>query len=147
MKIRKAKIKDLDTLQIISKEQFKVEKLRPRFNLYLKDNSYNTQIIEEKGTVIGFIIIKFLYKNLIDIYSIAIKKEYQIRGYAYKLLRSVLKKFHKYKITLEVSEDNVAKKLYLKCGFKIDSVRKKYYGNEDAILMSFYKLEPGSEES
>ena len=76
MKIRKAKIKDLDTLQIISKEQFKVEKLRPRFNLYLKDNSYNTQIIEEKGTVIGFIIIKFLYKNLIDIYSIAIKKEY-----------------------------------------------------------------------
>ena len=85
MKIRKAKIKDLDTLQIISKEQFKVEKLRPRFNLYLKDNSYNTQIIEEKGTVIGFIIIKFLYKNLIDIYSIAIKKEYQNRGYAYKL--------------------------------------------------------------
>ena len=60
MKIRKAKIKDLDTLQIISKEQFKVEKLRPRFNLFLKDNSYNTQIIEEKGTVIGFIIIKFL---------------------------------------------------------------------------------------
>ena len=41
----------------------------------------------------------------------------------------------------------MAKKLYLKCGFKIDSVRKKYYGNEDAILMSFYKLEPGSEES
>ncbi len=147
MKIRKAKIKDLDTLQIISKEKFKVEKLRPRFNLYLKDNSYNTQIIEEKGTVIGFIIIKFLYKNLIDIYSIAIKKEYQNRGYAYKLLSSVLKKFHKYKITLEVSEDNVAKKLYLKCGFKIDYVRKKYYGNEDAILMSFYKLEPGSEES
>ena len=48
MKIRKAKIKDLDTLQIISEEQFKVEKLRPRFNFLLKDNSYNTQIIEEK---------------------------------------------------------------------------------------------------
>ena len=44
MKIRKAKIKDLDTLQIISKEQFKVEKLRPRFNLYLKDNSYISKI-------------------------------------------------------------------------------------------------------
>ena len=29
----------------------------------------------------------------------------------------------------------------------VDSVRKRYYGNNDAILMSFYKLEPGSEES
>ena len=146
MKIRKAKIKDLDTLEIISKEQFKVEKLQPRFQLLLNDNSYQIQIIEEEA-VIGFIIIKFLYKNLIDIYSIAIKKEYQNRGYGYNLLSSVLKNFHKYKITLEVSEDNVAKKLYLKCGFKIDSVRKRYYGNKDAILMSFYKLEPGSEES
>lgn len=147
MKIRKAKIKDLDTLEIISKEQFKVKKLQPRFKLLLNDNSYHIQIIEEKGTVIGFIIIKLLYENLIDIYSIAIKKEYQNRGYGYKLLSRVLKNFHKYKITLEVSEDNVAKKLYLKCGFKIDSVRKRYYGNNDAILMSFYKLEPGSEES
>ena len=147
MKIRKAKIKDLDNLQIISKEQFKVEKLRPRFNLLLKDNSYNTQIIEEKGAVIGFIITKFLYKNLIDIYSIAIKREYQNRGYGYKLLSNILKNFHEYKITLEVSEDNIAKKLYLKCGFKIDSVRKRYYGNKDAILMSYYKLEPGSDES
>ena len=146
MKIRKAKIKDLDTLEIISKEQFKVEKLQPRFQLLLNDNSYQIQIIEEEA-VIGFIIIKFLYKNLIDIYSIAIKKEYQNRGYGYNLLSSVLKNFHKYKITLEVSEDNVAKKLYLKCGFKIDSVRKRYYGSKDAILMSFYKLEPGSEES
>ena len=147
MKIRKAKIKDLDTLEIISKEQFKVKKLQPRFKLLLKDNSYHIQIIEEKGAVIGFIIIKFLYKNLIDIYSIAIKKEYQNRGYGYKLLSRTLKNFHKYKITLEVSEDNVAKKLYFKCGFKIDSVRKRYYGNKNAILMSFYKLEPGSEES
>ena len=146
MKIRKAKIKDLDTLEIISKEQFKVEKLQPRFQLLLNDNSYQIQIIEEEA-VIGFIIIKFLYKNLIDIYSIAIKKEYQNRGYGYNLLSSVLKNFHKYKITLEVSEDNVAKKLYFKCGFKIDSVRKRYYGSKDAILMSFYKLEPGSEES
>ena len=49
MKIRKAKIKDLDTLEIISKEQFKVKKLQPRFRLLLKDNSYHIQIIEEKG--------------------------------------------------------------------------------------------------
>jgi len=147
MKIRKAKIKDLDILEIISKEQFKVVKLQPKFRLLLKDNSYHIQIIEENGVVLGFIIIKFLYRNLIDIYSIAIKKEYQNRGYGYKLLSDVIKNFHKYKIILEVSEGNVAKKLYFKCGFKIDSVRKRYYGNKDAILMSFYKLEPGSEES
>ena len=147
MKIRKAKIKDLDILEIISKEQFKVVNLQPKFRLLLKDNSYHIQIIEENGVVLGFIIIKFLYRNLIDIYSIAIKKEYQNRGYGYKLLSGVIKNFHKYKIILEVSEGNVAKKLYFKCGFKIDSVRKRYYGNKDAILMSFYKLEPGSEES
>tara|TARA_Y100000817_G_scaffold252004_1_gene204533 strand:+ start:401 stop:844 length:444 start_codon:yes stop_codon:yes gene_type:complete len=147
MKIRKAKNKDLDALQIISKEQFKVEKLQPRFKLLLKDNSYQTQIIEEKGVIVGFIVIKFLFRNLIDIYSIAIKSKYQNRGYGYKLLSNILKNFHEYKITLEVSEDNIAKKLYLKCGFKIDSVRKRYYRNKDAILMSYYKLEPGSDES
>ena len=147
MKIRKVNNKDIGSLQTISKEQFKVEKLQPRFKLLLKNNSYQTQIIEEKGVVIGFIVIKFLFSNLIDIYSIAIKREYQNRGYGYKLLSNILKNFHEYKITLEVSEDNIAKKLYLKCGFKIDSVRKRYYGNKDAILMSYYKLEPGSDES
>ena len=84
-------------------------------------------------------VLKYVDKNVIDIYSIAIKNKYQNKGYGYKFLKDTVKSFSNYKITLEVSENNSAKKLYLKCGFKIDTVRKQYYPDSDAILMSYIK--------
>ena len=47
-----------------------------------------------------------------------------------------LKKEEVSSITLEVKKSNIsAIKLYEKCNFKSVSIRKKYYGNEDGILM------------
>jgi len=147
MKIRKAEIRDLNSLKLISNEQFKNENLRPKFKLLQKDATYQIKIIEEGDIIFGYIVIKFLNKYLFDIYSMAIKQEYQGKGYGYKFLRYILESFNGYKFNLEVSEENNAKYLYLKCGFKIDGIRKGYYGKKDAILMSYYVFRPGSEES
>ena len=147
MKIRKAEIRDLNSLKLISNEQFKNENLRPKFKLLQKDATYQIKIIEEGDIIFGYIVIKFLNKYLFDIYSMAIKQEYQGKGYGYKFLRYILESYNGHKFNLEVSEENNAKYLYLKCGFKIDGIRKGYYGKKDAILMSYYVFRPGSEES
>ena len=147
MKIRKAEIRDLNVLKIISNEQFKNENLRPKFKLLQKDSTYQIKIIEDGDIIFGYIVIKYLDKYLFDIYSMAIKQEYQGKGYGYKFLRYILESSNGHKFNLEVSEENNAKYLYLKCGFKIDGIRKGYYGKKDAILMSYYLFKPGSEES
>ena len=147
MKIRKAEIRDLNVLKIISNEQFKNENLRPKFKLLQKDATYQIKIIEDEDIIFGYIVIKYLDKYLFDIYSMAIKQEYQGKGYGYKFLRYILESSNGHKFNLEVSEENNAKYLYLKCGFKIDGIRKGYYGKKDAILMSYYVFKPGSEES
>ena len=139
MKIRTAQINDLNELESISEEQFHFESLRPKFNNLIFDKDYVVKVIEIKKTILGFIVLKYVDKNVIDIYSIAIKNKYQNKGYGYKFLRDIVKSFSNYKITLEVSEKNSAKKLYLKCGFKIDTIRKQYYPDSNAILMSYIR--------
>lgn len=147
MKIRKAEIRDLSALKLISNEQFKNENLRPKFKQIQKNANYQIKIIEDGDIIFGYIVIKCLDKYLLDIHSMAIKQEYQGKGYGYKFLRYILESSNGHKFNLEVSEENNAKYLYLKCGFKIDGVRKGYYGKKDAILMSCYVFKPGSEES
>ena len=139
MKIRIAQINDLNELESISEEQFHFESLRPKFNNLIFDKDYVVKVIEIKKTILGFIVLKYVDKNVIDIYSIAIKNKYQNKGYGYKFLRDIVKSFSNYKITLEVSEKNSAKKLYLKCGFKIDTIRKQYYPDSNTILMSYIR--------
>ena len=139
MKIRVAQINDLNDLKSISEEQLHLESLRPKFNNLIFNNDYVVKVIEINKNIFGFIVLKYVDKNIIDIYSIAIKNKYQNKGYGYKFLMDTLKSFSNYKITLEVPENNSAKKLYLKCGFKIDSIRKQYYPDSDAILMSYIK--------
>ena len=87
----------------------------------------------------------------IDIFEVAIKKEYQGQGFGKKLLIESMKNlikdneniriknihFSGDKFLLEVNENNEkALKLYKKIGFEEIYVRKNYYGNnENAIIM------------
>ena len=87
----------------------------------------------------------------IDIFEVAVKREYQGRGFGKKLLTESMEKlarngenlenkniyFSENKFLLEVNEKNErALKLYKKIGFEEISVRKNYYGNnENAIIM------------
>ena len=75
--------------------------------------------------------------------NIVIKKTYRNKGFGNALLQKLIlnaKNSKKKSLTLEVNENNTnAKKLYLKNGFKILGIRKKYYNNNDnALIMTLY---------
>ncbi|MFP4698337.1 MAG: ribosomal protein S18-alanine N-acetyltransferase [Eubacteriales bacterium] len=114
-----------------SKESFNQE-LRNRLSLYL--------IIAVNKDIIGY---AGLWKIMDEghITNIAIKKQYQSKGYGYKLALALLNEGKKRKIkrfTLEVRKSNIsAIKLYSKIGFKKNGTRNNYYTNpkEDAIIM------------
>lgn len=92
------------------------------------------------NTIIAY---SFSYQvmNEFHILNIAVKKEYQTKGYGSLLLQELinycLQKQISY-IVLEVRESNkIAQNLYKKFGFKEISYRKNYYrnNNESAIVM------------
>lgn len=72
--------------------------------------------------------------DIYEIYEIAVKKQFQNKGYATKLMSKLPtdKPIH-----LEVNCNNIAAiKLYEKFNFKKIHIRKNYYKSEDAIIMS-----------
>lgn len=76
-----------------------------------------------------------------EIYEIAIKTEEQGNGYSLLLMEHLFEFCDKKKVNtifLEVNRINSkAISLYNKFGFKEYSVRKNYYGENDAILMKW----------
>lgn len=74
-----------------------------------------------------------------ELFDIAIKKEFQGRGYSKVLMEQLLKvckEKNSRTIFLEVNKINLrAIKLYEKFGFKEYAIRKNYYGENDAVLM------------
>ena len=111
---------------------------------------------KNKKNVLGYIVFYGTIEST-DVFEIAIKKEYQGRGFGEMLLTESIKKlieeeknlenkninknFSENKFLLEVNENNVkALRLYKKIGFKEIFIRKNYYGeNENAIIMVTYK--------
>ena len=100
-----------------------------------------------RKNVLGYVAFYGTIES-IDIFEVAIKKEYQGRGFGEKLLTESMRNlvenkvidninFSENKFLLEVNENNVnALKLYKKIGFEKISVRKNYYGNnENAVIM------------
>ncbi|MBE5763362.1 MAG: ribosomal-protein-alanine N-acetyltransferase [Clostridiales bacterium] len=89
--------------------------------------------------VIGY----YSFQKVFDegyINNIAIKREYQSKGYGTKLFEDLIERAHKFEVnalTLEVEVDNDrAIKLYKKFGFKEEGRRKNFYLNKkDAIIM------------
>ncbi len=94
-------------------------------------------LIDEK--VAGFAEFKIV-EGEADLQIIALKKEYQNKGYGKlflsKLINELKEKGIEY-VYLEVSEKNLpALKLYEKLGFEKLEIREKYYKNgENAVVM------------
>lgn len=90
------------------------------------------------GQVVGFYEISIIFPEA-EIFDIAIKEEFQGKGFGSFLLDHIIddcKKQGVDTIFLEVnSMNNKAINLYEKFGFERYSVRKNYYGENDAILM------------
>ena len=92
-------------------------------------------VYEENESVIGFIQLEEHYE-ILDIINIAVDKDNHNKNIGTKLIEFSTKNAKAEKIMLEVRESNIsAIKLYEKNGFVEINRRKKYYGNEDAIIM------------
>ena len=89
--------------------------------------------------VIGY----YSFQKIFDegyINNLAIKKEYQGKGYGKMLFEDLLERAQKFEVktlTLEVEDDNTrAINLYKKYGFQEEGKRKNFYLNKkDAIIM------------
>ena len=107
------------------------------FNIdYLKkENPFlKNYIFLKNNEPIGLISYSLIYDR-IELEYIWVHIEHRKKGIASKLMDIMIDEDVK-NITLEVNVNNKgAIKLYEKYGFKIVSVREKYYGNDDAYLM------------
>lgn len=107
-------------------------------------NNENSQYIVAKidNEIVGFAGI---WKSVDDVHitDIVVKRDFRKKGIGSLLLQKLItltKELKFNELTLEVNYNNeVAKKLYLKFGFKELGIRKKYYNNtDDAIIMTLY---------
>ena len=107
------------------------------FNIdYLKkENPFlKNYIFLKNNEPIGLISYSLIYDR-IELEYIWVHIEHRKKGIASKLMDIMIDEDVK-NITLEVNVKNKgAIKLYEKYGFRIVSVREKYYGNDDAYLM------------
>lgn len=111
--------------------------LKPDFDLSKNYNSNVEKIYvyEQENKIIGFIQILNSF-NDIDIVNISVDINKQNQGIGSLLVNYIVDNLKPNKMMLEVRESNLkAISFYQHLGFKEIHRRKKYYNNEDAIIM------------
>jgi ribosomal-protein-alanine N-acetyltransferase len=111
------------------------EELDSPFGLYL--------LVEEGDEIFGQIGVRHVLGEL-HITTLAVRPERRRRGYARALVGAALAAFPgARRVHLEVRPSNApARALYEALGFATTSLRRRYYGDEDALLMTL-DLEEG----
>lgn len=104
------------------------------------DSTNSTYLIAKLNEkIVGFAGIKFLIDTT-DIMNIVVKKNCRNQGIGSLLLKNLIELSNKQNIssiTLEVMEENYsAIHLYKKLDFKIIGIRKNYYKNKNALIMT-----------
>lgn len=97
-------------------------------------------VAKEGNTIVGFAGIWFSVDDA-HITNIVVRKDFRNKGIGSLLLERLIELAKcKTALTLEVNVKNkIAQKLYLKYGFEILGIRKKYYdGIEDAYIMTLH---------
>ena len=94
-------------------------------------------VIEDGGEVSGHIGVRHVLGEL-HITTIAVRPEYRRRGHARALIGAALAAYpHAAFVHLEVRPTNAAAvALYESLGFRTTGRRPRYYGDEDALLMT-----------
>ncbi len=105
------------------------EELGSPFGLYL--------VLEEGRGIFGQIGVRHVLDEL-HVTTLAIRPERRRQGYARALLRAALAAFPEARrVHLEVRPSNAAARaLYEALGFERTGLRPRYYGDEDALLMT-----------
>ena len=94
-------------------------------------------VVEEDGAISGYIGVKHIADEL-HVTNIAVKPERRRQGLARRLILTSLASFPDARNAyLEVRPSNAAaRNLYESLGFVATGVRPRYYGDEDALLMT-----------
>lgn len=126
--LRELKIEDIEEANLLlSKFNYQIKK-ESFYNIFLKSLVYYNNGIK------GIIVYDLLYDR-IEIEYIIVDVEYRKRGIGTLLLNEIEQKGIK-NITLEVRESNKeAIEFYKKNGYRIEAIRKNYYGSENGYLM------------
>jgi ribosomal-protein-alanine N-acetyltransferase len=111
------------------------EELESPLSLYL--------LLEEGGGIIGQIGVRHVLDEL-HITTLAVRPERRRQGHARTLVGAALAAFPgTRRVHLEVRPSNAAARaLYEALGFATTGLRRRYYGDEDALLMTL-DLEEG----
>jgi ribosomal protein S18 acetylase RimI-like enzyme len=125
MKVRLARIEDLDALMKIETASFKSDLLsRRQMRYHLKNKRAKIWVCEVPGGLIAGYLLGFFHKNrAARIYSVATDSAWQGRGFGKSLINIFIKEAKNqniFSIVLEVRQDcPTAINLYEKLGFKI----------------------------
>lgn len=91
MKIRKAKIDDVKTIQELININAKKEQMLPRALNDIYESLRDFYVSEESGRVIGVCALRILWEDLAEIRSLAVKDQWQNKGIGRRLVRACLK--------------------------------------------------------
>ena len=121
----------------IEKTFFDVSKIDSIFTS-LKSDNLQYFVLKINEEIVGFFECSIVLDEA-ELFEIAVKDEFQGKGYSKILMDyflAVCDQKNVKTIFLEVNKiNNKAIGLYTKYGFKQYAVRKKYYGENDAVLM------------
>lgn len=124
--IVKASIDDLSTVNLIL-SYFNCSNIKEYNNDFL--------LYKINNKTIALINYQILIDE-IEIYYLYVDEDYRRKGIATTLMNHIINKFIGYKFYLELRESNHnAMNFYKKFGFEIINIRKKYYKNEDGIVL------------
>lgn len=135
-------LEDLDEVMQIEQDSFLYPWSRNSFQGEILTNRFAYYITakDTEGFVIGYAGIWILFDEG-HITTIAVKPLCRHKGVGSLLLAHLLKKAQlegACKVFLEVRDSNLeARRIYERFGFEVIGKRKKYYFNEDALIMAW----------
>ena len=137
--IEPMKLKDLLEVMEIERQSYPSPWSLYLFIAEIKDNRFAHYLVmkqEEKIIAYGGM---WVFMKEAHITNLVVHPSSRGKGYGKTLLKTLIQEAWERgleKITLEVRVSNLAaRKLYQGRGFKVDCVRRNYYGREDALLM------------
>ena len=137
LRVKSASVTDLKRLYEIEKECFSSEAFSMEQLAFLLENPSSISLIaladnEIVGFIIGIVHEGLKTESVGHVFTLDVAEKYRRKGIALRLLRELEKKFKEKNVKesiLEVKLDNeAAKKLYKKFGYKEILCLKDYYG-------------------
>ncbi len=136
-------VEDLDEVLRIERDSFPKPWTRDQFESELKNpvsTAYALKVTEGGKEKLGAYIIFWVVHGEAHVLDIAVNPGMRRRGLATALLDAALEQMRRnmvYEVFLEVRMSNwSAISLYRKFGFRESFIRRNYYGDEDAIVMT-----------